>query len=147
MTSSKFFTFLDPPPPLCHLFSSVCRTFVTPLVRDIIYGWSPTQFLPKLRREAIKSRNRSGDLLHQIPRIARWTGRQSTRLNAKDAELFPINPIQGWAKVLFPGLVNFPPAVACHFCLNLPAAFTKSENCHLAPPVYWARNYYLLWVA
>ena len=33
----------------------------------------------------------------------------------------------GWrlAKVDAPGLVNFIPAVAYHFCLNLPAASTK----------------------
>ena len=28
--------------------------------------------------------------------------------------------IQGWAKFAFPGLVNFVPAVAYNFCLNLP---------------------------
>ena len=28
----------------------------------------------------------------------------------------------------FPGLVNFFPAVAYHFCLNLPAAFSQHGN-------------------
>ena len=34
--------------------------------------------------------------------------------------------LQRSAKVDAPGFVNFAPAVAYHFCLNLPAAFTQS---------------------
>ena len=33
--------------------------------------------------------------------------------------------VQCSAKLLFPGLVNFVPAVAHHFCPSLPAAFTQ----------------------
>ena len=43
--------------------------------------------------------------------------------------------VQGWAKVSFPGLVNFVPAVVCQFCLNLPAAFWQAGNVNLAQPV------------
>ena len=39
----------------------------------------------------------------------------------------------GLAKRSFPGLVNFVPADAYHFCLSLPAAFSK----HLT----WERPY------
>ena len=46
----------------------------------------------------------------------------------------PFHAIQGWAKVLFQGLVNFVPAVAYQFCLNLPAAFTQPGNGNLAHP-------------
>ena len=31
----------------------------------------------------------------------------------------------GWATFLFPGWVNFVPAVAFHFCLNLPEKFSQ----------------------
>ena len=34
----------------------------------------------------------------------------------------------GWTLRPFPGLVNFAPAVAYHFCLNLPAAFSQPGN-------------------
>ena len=37
-------------------------------------------------------------------------------------------PLYGLAKRWVPGLVNFVPAVAYHFCLNLPAAFSQPEN-------------------
>ena len=43
--------------------------------------------------------------------------------------------VQGSAKRRSPGLVNFVPALAYHFCLNLPAAFTK--------PFSWAPCLYL----
>ena len=33
---------------------------------------------------------------------------------------FPGLAVQGWAKKWAPGLVNFAPAITCHFCLNLP---------------------------
>ena len=36
-----------------------------------------------------------------------------------------IGPVQGSAKRWAPGLVNFVSAVAYHFCLGLPAAFTQ----------------------
>ena len=36
--------------------------------------------------------------------------------------------LQGSAKRPLPGLVNFVPAVACLFCLNLPAAFSQPGN-------------------
>ena len=38
---------------------------------------------------------------------------------------FEVKTIERSAKVSAPGLVNLIPAVAYHFCLNLPAAFTK----------------------
>ena len=40
--------------------------------------------------------------------------------------------LQGWTKVLFPGLVNFVAAVGYYFCLALPAAFTQPGTCLLA---------------
>ena len=36
--------------------------------------------------------------------------------------------VQGISKRPFPGLVNFVPAVAYHFYLNLPAAFSQPGN-------------------
>ena len=42
--------------------------------------------------------------------------------------------LQGSAKRLLPGLVNFVPAVAYHFCLSLPAAFTQPGRSLLADP-------------
>ena len=38
----------------------------------------------------------------------------------------------GWTKMWALGCVNFVPAVACHFCFNLPAAFTKPSAKTLA---------------
>ena len=42
--------------------------------------------------------------------------------------------VQGSAKRLRPGLVNFINAVAYHFCLSLPAAFTQPGRSLLADP-------------
>ena len=42
--------------------------------------------------------------------------------------------VQGSAKGLRPGLVYFVPAVAYHFCLSLPAAFSQPGNGTLAHP-------------
>ena len=42
--------------------------------------------------------------------------------------------VQGWAKLPFPGLVNFVPAVAYHFCLILPENFSQPGNGILAQP-------------
>ena len=42
--------------------------------------------------------------------------------------------VQGSAKRLWPGLVDFVPAVAYHFCFNLPAAFTQPGQSFLAKP-------------
>ena len=42
--------------------------------------------------------------------------------------------VQGSAKRRAPGLVRFVPAVACHFCLALPAAFTQPGAHLLADP-------------
>ena len=42
--------------------------------------------------------------------------------------------LQGSAKRRSPGLVHFVPAVAYHFCLNLPAAFTQPGARLLAKP-------------
>ena len=36
-----------------------------------------------------------------------------------------VSALQGWAKLSFPGLVKFVPAVAYHFCFNLPVAFSQ----------------------
>ena len=36
--------------------------------------------------------------------------------------------LQAWAMKPFPGLVNFVPAVAYHFCRNLPAIFSLPGN-------------------
>ena len=43
-------------------------------------------------------------------------------------------PVQEWVKFPFPGLVNFVPAVAYHFCLNLPKTFSQPGNGILAQP-------------
>ena len=40
----------------------------------------------------------------------------------------------GMAKLPFPGLENFDTAVAYHFCLILPAAFSQPGNGNLAHP-------------
>ena len=36
--------------------------------------------------------------------------------------------VQSSAKRLRPGLANFVPAVACHFCLSLPEKFSQPRN-------------------
>ena len=50
------------------------------------------------------------------------------------AGLVPFTCVQGRTIRLFPGLVNFVPAVAYHFCLNLPAAFLQPGNGLLDKP-------------
>ena len=42
--------------------------------------------------------------------------------------------IQGTSRWPFPGLVNFVPAVAYHFCLNMPEAFSQPGNGLLEVP-------------
>ena len=42
--------------------------------------------------------------------------------------------VQEWPKRWVPGLVNFVPAVACHFCLALPAEFTQPGDHLVAEP-------------
>ena len=42
--------------------------------------------------------------------------------------------VQGWGNFLFPVLVNFVPACAYHFCLNLPGKFSQPGNGILAQP-------------
>ena len=42
--------------------------------------------------------------------------------------------LQGTSKRPFPGLVIFVPAVAYHFCLNLPEAFSQPGNSCLEGP-------------
>ena len=44
-----------------------------------------------------------------------------------------------------PGLVNFVPALACHFCLDLPAAFTQPGDHLLAEPSIYSKQQTLLW--
>ena len=51
----------------------------------------------------------------------------------KKREDFDVD-IQGSAKRWSPGLVSFVPALAYHFCLALPAAFTQPGACLLAEP-------------
>ena len=53
-------------------------------------------------------------------------------MTATDCSLVIILALQRSAKVGAPGLVNFIPAFAYHFCLNLPAAFTQLEAPTLA---------------
>ena len=45
---------------------------------------------------------------------------------------FPVTKVQGSAKRLRPGLVNFVTAVAYHFCLAMPAAFKQPGASTLA---------------
>ena len=44
--------------------------------------------------------------------------------------------LQGSAKRLWPGLVNFAVAVAYHFCLSLPTAFTQHGKAFWPSPVH-----------
>ena len=44
------------------------------------------------------------------------------------------NRMQGWAKKVVPGLVNFVPIVAYNFCLNLPDIFSQPCVHFLAQP-------------
>ena len=48
--------------------------------------------------------------------------------------LFSPLPLQGWAKRRTPGLENFDPAVAYHFCLNLPEKYSQPGDYFLAQP-------------
>ena len=43
-------------------------------------------------------------------------------------QYLPLTQVQGISIKPFPNLVNFVPAVAYHFCLNLPAAFSQPGN-------------------
>ena len=43
---------------------------------------------------------------------------------------------------LFPGLVNFVPAIAYLFCLYLPAAFSQPGDHNFAGPCMWLREVY-----
>ena len=45
--------------------------------------------------------------------------------------------VQRSAKINAPGLVTFVPALALHFCLSLPAAFTQPVASTLADPCEW----------
>ena len=44
------------------------------------------------------------------------------------------DPLQGSTNRRVPSLVNFVPALAYHFCLNLPAAFTQPKAHLLVEP-------------
>ena len=57
-------------------------------------------------------------------------GRKNTLLSLPLSEL----KVQSSAKRLWPGLVNFVTAVAYHFCLSLPTAFTQPGRSPLAEP-------------
>ena len=48
--------------------------------------------------------------------------------------------IHDWAKRWAPGLVNFVAAVAYHFCLSLPAAFTQPGAAFKASPVHMLKH-------
>ena len=45
-----------------------------------------------------------------------------------------LHTVQGCAKKWAPGVANFVPAVAYHFCLTLPAAFTQPGDLLIAEP-------------
>ena len=47
---------------------------------------------------------------------------------------FDLCNLQGWPKRWTPGLVNFITALAYHFCLDLPAAFTQPRDHLIAEP-------------
>ena len=53
------------------------------------------------------------------------------------------NDIQGSTNRWAPGLVNFVPALAYHFCLNLPTAFTQPGARLLVEPCKSSKMYYL----
>ena len=46
--------------------------------------------------------------------------------------------IQGWAILPFPDLVKFVPAVAYHFCQNLPATFSQPWNGNWLSPLLFS---------
>ena len=53
--------------------------------------------------------------------------------------------VQGSTNRRAPGLVNFVPALAHHFCLNLPSAFTQPGACLLVEPcTVWGINLFLM---
>ena len=64
------------------------------------------------------------ELSECVPNTHPLATRIPASLDLSISNAFHLN-LQGTAKRLRPGLVNFVPAVAYHFCLNLPAAFTK----------------------
>ena len=55
-----------------------------------------------------------------------------------------IGNVQGSAKRLRPGLVNFVAAVAYHLCLSLPAAFTQPSQSLLAKPCAYDTSWHRL---
>ena len=52
----------------------------------------------------------------------------------------PLTELQGSANPRAPGLVNFVPAVAYHFCLNLPEKFSQPGVHGLADPCMYLTN-------
>ena len=63
------------------------------------------------------------------------SGKQEQEQNSPNlGTVFQPSLVQGSAKRWSPGLVSFVPALAYHFCLDLPAAFTQPGACLLAEP-------------
>ena len=60
--------------------------------------------------------------------------RDNSQQACPNAVEFDMEKVQGSAKRWSPGLVNFIPAVAYHFCLALPAAFMQPGAYLLAEP-------------
>ena len=58
------------------------------------------------------------------------------RLEVSPTCLADVVSLQRQAKLDDVGLVNFVPALAYHFCLNLPAAFTQPGASHFSPSLY-----------
>ena len=51
-----------------------------------------------------------------------------------------LGSLQGWAKKWVPGLVNFVPAVAYHFCLNLSEKILAIWEWFCSPALVRTRN-------
>ena len=75
-------------------------------------------------------RQESGDIFEGEGEGARRNSEGSEMIHPKLCFI----PLQGLAKKWFPGWVNFVPALAYHFCLALPAAFTQPGNGNSAQP-------------
>ena len=72
---------------------------------------------------------------------AKNTDNRTHILPMMDSIAWPIG-MQGSIIRPFPGLVNFFPAVAYHFCLNLPAAFSQPWNSLIVEPCISHSNLY-----
>ena len=88
-----------------------------------------------LARQKVSLRCSNINMLATLPHLFMHQGRHwgQTLEGGKSRVAFP-SDIQGQAKRHFPGLVNYVTALAYHFCLALPAAFSQPGDRPLAEP-------------